>query len=203
MSGNITTITTDELRKMDGKDGLILQGCGGDLQEWVDGINGLLTDAGILLDGSKFETVSTFQHEGAENLLFPFEGVKLNMGKLAMWRLQTHGQFGGTWLSDYVPNQLGGFVKEAPVPQKPKMELNGMDGNIYAVLGRASMLLNEAGMRDQIDEMFQRCIASGDYNKALHIISEYVETELSAPTAEHKKPTKSTHKKKGKSAYER
>lgn len=27
-----------------------------------------------------------------------------------MWRLQTHELFGGTWLSDYVPNRLGGFV---------------------------------------------------------------------------------------------
>ena len=203
MSGNITTITTDDLRKMDSKEGLVLQGCGGDLQDWLNGINEMLTDAEILLNGSHFESASVFQHDGLTNLLFSFENVELNMGKLAMWRLQTHGQFGGTWLSDYVPNRLGGFVKEAPVPQKPKMQLNGMDGNIYAVLGQASMLLNEAGKRDQIDEMFQRCAASDDYYKALHIISEYVETELSVPTAEHKKPTKSTHKKKGKSAYER
>ena len=203
MSGNITTITTDDLRKMDSKEGLILQGCGGDLQDWLNGINEMLTDAEILLNGSHFESASVFQHDGLTNLLFSFENVELNMGKLAMWRLQTHGQFGGTWLSDYVPNRLGGFVKEAPVPQKPKMELASMDGNIYTVLGQASMLLNQAGMREQIDEMFQRCAASGDYYKALNIISEYVETELSVPTAEHKKPTKSTHKKKGKSAYER
>ncbi len=203
MSDNIQKITTDDLRKMDGKEGLVLQGCGGDLQDWLDGINGLLTDAEILLNGSRFESASVFQHEGLTNLLFSFEEVKLDMGKLAMWRLQTHGQFGGTWLSDYVPNRLDSFIKEVPVPQKPKMQLDGMDGNIYAVLGRASMLLNEAGMRDQIDEMFQRCAASGDYYKALHIISEYVETELSAPTAEHKKSTKSTQKKKGKTAYER
>ena len=187
MSGNITTITTDDLRKMDSKEGLILQGCGGDLQEWLDGINEMLTDAGILLDGSRFESASVFQHNGLTNLLFSFENVELAMGKLAMWRLQTHGQFGGTWLSDYEPNRLGGFVKESPVPQKPKRERASMDGNIYAVLGQASMLLNQAGMRDQIDEMFQRCAASGDYYKALNIISEYVETELSVPTAEHKK----------------
>ena len=89
MSDNIQKITTDDLRKMGGKEGLVLQGCGGDLQEWLDGINDLLTDAGILLDGSRFETVSVFQHDGLTNLLFPFEGMKLDMGKLAMWRLQT------------------------------------------------------------------------------------------------------------------
>ena len=54
----IKQITTDELRRMDGQEGLILQGCGGDLREWVDGINDLLTEAGILLDGSRFESVS-------------------------------------------------------------------------------------------------------------------------------------------------
>ena len=85
----IQQITTDDLRRMDGQEGLILQGCGGDLREWVDGINDLLTEAGILLDGSRFESVSVFQHQELTNLLFPFDGVKLDVGKLATWRLQT------------------------------------------------------------------------------------------------------------------
>ena len=46
-------ITTDGLRQMEGHEGLILQGCGGDLQEWVDSINNLLTEAGILKSGSR------------------------------------------------------------------------------------------------------------------------------------------------------
>ena len=181
-SQGIMEISTDNLRQMGGREGLILQGCGGDLQEWVDGINQMLTDAGILLDGSTFraENVSVFQHEGLTNLLFPFEDAKLNMGKLAMWRLQTHEQFGGTWLSDYVSNRLGGFVQEQR-PQRPRMEMEGQDGNIFAILANASMALNKAGQREQIDEMFQRVQNCGDYNKALHIISEYVDTELSAP----------------------
>ena len=36
---NINTITAEDLRRMPDKEGLILQGCGGDLTEWVDGIN--------------------------------------------------------------------------------------------------------------------------------------------------------------------
>lgn len=190
-------ITTDDLRTMEAQEGLVLQGCGGDPQEWVDGINDLLTEAGILLDGSKFENVSVFQHDGLTNLLFPFEDVKLDVGRLAMWRLQTHGQFGGTWLSDYVPNRLGGFAQEQR-PQKPKMELLGQDGNIFGITGRASRLLKQAGMKEQSDEMISRVTACGSYDEALNIISEYVETELS-PKPE---PQKST-KKKGRNAHER
>ena len=26
----------------------------------------------------------------------------------------THGAFGGTWLSDFVPNRLGGFIGDEP-----------------------------------------------------------------------------------------
>ena len=184
-------ITTDDLRRMEGQEGLVLQGCGGDPREWVDGINGLLTEAGILLDGSEFpaENVSVFQHDGLTNILFPFEDVKLDMGRLAMWRLQTHETFGGTWLSDYVPNRLGGFVHEQ-VQRKPKMQLIGEDGNIFAILGRASGLLKDAGMKAQSDEMFERVTACGDYHKALHIISEYVETELSSPSKQSQKSKK-------------
>ena len=101
----IKIVTIDELRQMNDQEGLILQGCGGDLQEWVDGINELFAQAGILQAGSawKAKAVRNFQYDGLTNLLFPFEGVSLDVGKLAMWRLQTHEQFGGTWLSDYVP----------------------------------------------------------------------------------------------------
>lgn len=111
----IKAITTNGLRRMGDREGLILQGCGGELQEWLDGINEMFTENGILKDGTKFENISVFEHEGLTCLLFPFDGVKLDVGKLALWRLQTHATFGGTWLSDYVPNRLGGFF---PMPEK-------------------------------------------------------------------------------------
>lgn len=106
---SIEIITTDDLRKMSDKEGLILQGCGGELQDWIDGINDILTESGILLNGSKFEKVYAFKNGNLTNLLYPFDDVELSMGKLAMWRISTHTQFYGTWLSDYVPNYLGGF----------------------------------------------------------------------------------------------
>lgn len=92
----IREITTDDLRRMENKEGLILQDCGGDLQEWQDGINDLLTKENILLDGSKFENCFSFEHKGITCLLFPFEeNVKLDTGKLAIWRLRSHSTFGG------------------------------------------------------------------------------------------------------------
>ena len=112
----IKAITTNGLRRMGDREGLILQGCGGDQQEWLDRINEMFTENGILKDGTKFENISVFEHEGLTCLLFPFDGVKLDVGKLALWRLQTHATFGGTWLSDYVTNRLGGFF---PLPARP------------------------------------------------------------------------------------
>lgn len=79
---NINTITAEDLRRMPDKEGLILQGCGGDLTEWVDGINEMLTKAGILKDGCQFENVAAFQHGELTCLLYPFDDVKLDIGKL-------------------------------------------------------------------------------------------------------------------------
>lgn len=79
---NINTITAEDLRRMPDKEGLILQGCGGDLTEWVDGINEMLTKAGILKDGSQFENVFAFQHGELTCLLYPFDDVKLDIGNL-------------------------------------------------------------------------------------------------------------------------
>lgn len=122
---DIKKITTEDLRCMEDKEGLILQGCGGEPKEWVDGINRMLTEEGILLEGTKFQDVCVFEHDGLTCILYPFEDVKLSMGKLAVWRIQTHENFGGTWLSDYVPNRLGGFKSKSM--EKPDCVLIGED----------------------------------------------------------------------------
>lgn len=110
---SIKKITTEDLRRMNDSDGLVLQGCGGDLQEWLDGINSLFTEEKLLLNGTKFENIYAFENEGLTNLLFPFnDSAKLDMGRLAIWRLRSHEQFGGTWLSDYIPNRLSDFTED-------------------------------------------------------------------------------------------
>lgn len=78
-----------------------------------------------------------------------------------------------------VPVQAAEPTKEPPVPKRPKMKLAGMDGNIFFILGKASQLLKRSGQPEQAKEMTDRVYRSGDYGKALSIISEYVETELS------------------------
>ena len=141
----------------------------------MDGINDMLTEAGILKDGSKFEDVSTFQYGELTCLLYPFEDVKLDIGKLAVWRLQTHADFGGTWLSDFVPNRLGGFIGEpSPEPEKPDCALIGQDGNVFNLIGIASRTLRRNGMAEQAKEMKDRVFACGSYGEALCIIGEYV-----------------------------
>ena len=61
---------------------------------------------------------------------------------------------------------------------RPKMKLLGEDGNIFAIMGRASRLLKDIGQSDKAKEMCDRVISCDSYQKALNIISEYVETEL-------------------------
>ena len=70
--------------------------------------------------------------------------------------------------------------------QRPKMQLIGQDGNIFAIMGRASRLLKSSGQGDKAKEMRDRVMSCDSYQKALNIISEYVETELSpSPTPKH------------------
>ncbi|MBO9103007.1 hypothetical protein [Gemmiger formicilis] len=75
------------------------------------------------------------------------------------------------------------FKKLLNRPKKPKMQLIGQDGNIFAIMGRASRLLKNAGQSDKAKGMCDRVTASQSYSEALNIVSEYVETELSpSPT---------------------
>lgn len=167
-------ITVDELKKMTDSEGLILQGCGGDLQEWVDGINDQFTESGILLENDRFKDIVSFEHEGVTNLLFKMDNVKLNVGALAMWRIQSHEHFGGTWLSDYLTNRFGIDRNASESSQKPDCPLIGQDGNIFNLMGIASRTLKDNGMNDQAKEMSSRVMSSGGYDEALNIIGEYV-----------------------------
>lgn len=169
---SIKDISTTDLRRMKKTEGIVFQGCGGDPQEWIDGINDMLTNTGILLHGTRFTDVSVFEHNGLTNILFPFsEDVHLNVGKLAMWRLSTHETFGGTWLSDYVENNLGGF---APEKTKPDCALIGESGNIFHLAGKATQTLKQNGMRMEAREMLDKVMSSGSYDEALGVIGDYV-----------------------------
>lgn len=172
----IKNITANDLKKMNNKEGLILQGCGGEVKEWVDGINDILTENGILLDDTKFDDVSVFQNDGVTCILYTFDNVHLDVGKLSMWRLQSYTAFAGTWLSDYVDNKLGGFEPEQNKADKvkPDCELIGQDGNIFNLMGIASHTLKQNGMADEAKEMCSRVTSSGSYCEALNIIGEYV-----------------------------
>lgn len=58
------------------------------------------------------------------------------------------------------------------------MELAGMDINIFRILRNASDLLKRNGQAEQAGEMRRRVFQSGDYCRALSIISQYVEIDL-------------------------
>ena len=171
---SIRTISTGQLRRMGDQEGLILQGCGGDPQEWLDGINEILAQECILKKGAGFEEAYTFRHDGLTCMLFPFkEDMELDIGKLAA----SYSTFGGTWLSDYVPNRLGGFIQEqktAPERVKPDCPLIGEDGNIFRIMGIASEALRENGMQEQAEEMRSRIFQCRSYDSALSIIGDYV-----------------------------
>ena len=163
---SIRTISTGQLRRMGDQEGLVLQGCGGDPQEWVDGINEILAQEGILKKDAGFEEAYTFRHDGLTCMLFPFkEDMELDVGKLA------------AWVSDYVPNRLGGFIQEqktAPECIKPDCPLVGEDGNIFRIMGIASETLQENGMQEQAEEMRSRILQCQSYDSALSIIGDYV-----------------------------
>ena len=82
-----------------------------------------------------------------------------------------------------------------PKPSRPKLKLLGHDGNIFSILGDAARLLRRAGMSEQANEMEDRVYKSGNYYKALGIISEYVETELSDHHEQPRTPKKEIPKK--------
>lgn len=84
------------------REGLVLLGAGGDLQEWIDGVTGLLKEQGIATDAFEVtEAHAVTTSGGRVDLLLLFDPATVDLGRLALWRLR----FGDcSWLSDYVHN---------------------------------------------------------------------------------------------------
>lgn len=169
----IQEIDIQELRKLNGNDGLILQGCGGEPKEWVEGINKLLTEEMILLEGSQFEDCYVFKNGELTCMLFPFGDQKVDMGRFAVWKIITANRLGSMWLSDYIDINLGA-EQGTELTDKPDCPLIGADGNIFNLMGIASRTLKQNGMPEQAKEMTERIHSSGSYAEALNIIGEYV-----------------------------
>ena len=151
---------------------LVLQGCGGDYDEWIDGITNTLKDNGIVPDSFSFDEIYLFEKDGVTNIAFALNNKSIDISKLAMFRLKIRNEFGAMWLSDYIDNYLKD-VRE--VNKKPKAPIVGADGNVFNLIGICSQALKRVGYYDQAKEMTNRVTNSHSYEDALSIMLEYIE----------------------------
>jgi hypothetical protein len=61
--------------------------------------------------------------------------------------------------------------------QKPKVQLVGMDGNAYSILGRCHRAANDAGWSKEQWGEFSTKAKSSDYNNLLRTVMEYFECD--------------------------
>lgn len=96
------------------------------------------------------------------------------------------------WQSDDYEIQISdpNYQQKETEVRRPKMQLVGQDGNVFSILARANKLLQANGQGQEAKEMIVRVQKSENYYQALHIISEYVETELSEDFQKATKPPK-------------
>ena len=81
---------------------LVFQGCGGDLQEWYDGISKLMVDEGCAKKGYKPKEMYHFKFNDISNVMIPLDN--LDISRLCILRLHLREVFGAMWLSDYIVN---------------------------------------------------------------------------------------------------
>ena len=60
------------------------------------------------------------------------------------------------------------------VMPKVKVQLAGLDGNAFSIIGRVSAALKEAGLGHQV-EKFQEEATSGDYDNVIQTSMKYVD----------------------------
>jgi hypothetical protein len=95
----------DFKNKVIDKDGIVLLGCGGDLNEWINGVGTEFNEDSITeikdLDILFPERYVLTTSGGRIDLALVVDFNVVNTGKLAMWRIR----FGDcSWINDYIYN---------------------------------------------------------------------------------------------------
>lgn len=111
----IKKMSCSEIKELrNGKDEfLIIQGCGGKLSKWVNGITDILKDQGVINNDSfSFDEVYTFENGELTNLAFSLDSKYININRLAIVRLKMRETVGAMWLSDYIDN---GYIKDVSI----------------------------------------------------------------------------------------
>ena len=58
--------------------------------------------------------------------------------------------------------------------EKPRVKLIGEDGNAFAILGKVSRVLKEAGLKNEAKQYLEEA-TKGDYNHLLQVTMKYVD----------------------------
>ncbi|MBQ8891302.1 MAG: hypothetical protein IJ068_00345 [Bacilli bacterium] len=111
---NVKELNTEEIKELryKGYEFLILQGCGGSLNEWVDGITNLFKEQKIVPLSFSFNEIYSFKNGNLINLAFSLKSNDVDMSKLAIFKLKMRESFGAMWLSDYIDN---GYIKDIQI----------------------------------------------------------------------------------------
>lgn len=56
-----------------------------------------------------------------------------------------------------------------------EVQLSGEDGNIFFILGRASLAMKKGGFKKEAKQMSKEVMSSHSYAEALEVVANYVE----------------------------
>lgn len=59
--------------------------------------------------------------------------------------------------------------------EKPQIDVSGLDGNVFAVLGECTRVLKENNQKKEAEELVKKVFASKSYEEALKQCMNYVE----------------------------
>lgn len=59
--------------------------------------------------------------------------------------------------------------------KKPKCRLTGTDGNVFAIIGKVSSTLKQAGFKEKAKEFTEQAFKAGSYDEVLQLCFKYVD----------------------------
>ncbi len=116
----ILEIQSSKLKDMRAKQGVVVCGCCGDINDWANTISKMIEKEDILKENNRIEKCFLFDYCGAKHLALIFNTNRINAENFDTWWRKNNAQYGTIKLSTFVRCRMGGFNPKVIKQEMPK-----------------------------------------------------------------------------------
>lgn len=124
---------------------------------------------------SKIRDLRDFQRNGQERIEDELKNCDKFYSDLEYWFIYRNPGMDPLGVESMATELFVEICERKKQELKPKIELDPIDRNIFAIIGSAKKALQQSGENQKAEEMIDKTYSTHSYEEALQVVMEYVD----------------------------